>query len=798
MAPYQATSTYQVANSNINISIATNKVATLANPNDPLSLTSLVQTTTLQNDPSRVLTSNYVASSRTLTQTSPLKRTISQALNPQGQVSGVQLGNLVPVQLQYDSRGRLSQVVQGARVSSLTYDAHGNLSSSQDPLGRATSFVYDNAGRVLSETLPDGNSVLMTYDKNGNLTSITPPGRSAHSFSYNLFELLSSYLPPSLGAQLSGATNYSYNLDKQLTGFVRPDSLSASYNYDAISGLLTGIVTPSGNFAMTYDPNTNLVMTITSPDSEVMSYKYAGNILTQVNSSGPVASSVSYTYNTDGSLASLGVNSTSSAILYDKDGLVIKVGDEALTRNGVGAVSASQLGNVSESVSFNTFGEIMSDQFTLTNKNKVAFSSTFTRDSLGRIIGVQALDHDRVDCPVNHDRDHDATSYSYDNVGRLSKVMVGNRTTRTYKYDSNGNRTSAAIDGLSVQATYDAQDRLLTYGNEEFQYNANGDLVAKVIHNWLFDFFFKLKDNPQTTKYTYDVFGNLKTVIFPDARRIDYIVDGQNRRVGKKINGQLVQEFVYQSQTQIAAELDGSGKIVRQFIYGTKTNSPDYMIQNGREYRIISDQVGTPQMIVDVQSGAIKERLLFDEFGVEFIGGTSTHPFGFAGGLYDRDTGLVRFGARDYDPETGRWISKDPIRFKGGDTNLYGFVVNDPINRIDPSGTGPATATAVALVCGGAVGIGTIVDLINNASAASNLGKLLGEQETIGLQILEAQQANNQCEVDRLNAREGQLPSLIAQAKAGLKSSVFGSLKESGASALCAAAVAAALIAPGP
>lgn len=60
--------------------------------------------------------------------------------------------------------------------------------------------------------------------------------------------------------------------------------------------------------------------------------------------------------------------------------------------------------------------------------------------------------------------------------------------------------------------------------------------------------------------------------------------------------------------------------------------------------------------------------------------------FGFASGLYDHQTSLVRFGARDYDPETGRWLSKDPILFNGGDTNLYGYVLNDPINFIDPSG----------------------------------------------------------------------------------------------------------------
>jgi RHS repeat-associated protein len=54
----------------------------------------------------------------------------------------------------------------------------------------------------------------------------------------------------------------------------------------------------------------------------------------------------------------------------------------------------------------------------------------------------------------------------------------------------------------------------------------------------------------------------------------------------------------------------------------------------------------------------------------------------------DGDTGLVRFGARDYDPQTGRWTQMDPIRFAGGDPNLYGYVLGDPINWIDPEGIG--------------------------------------------------------------------------------------------------------------
>ena len=80
----------------------------------------------------------------------------------------------------------------------------------------------------------------------------------------------------------------------------------------------------------------------------------------------------------------------------------------------------------------------------------------------------------------------------------------------------------------------------------------------------------------------------------------------------------------------------------------------------------------------------------YDEFGNVLLDtNPGFQPFGFAGGLYDQHTKLVRFGARDYDAETGRWTAKDSIRFGGGDTNLYGYVVNDPVNLSDPNGLFP-------------------------------------------------------------------------------------------------------------
>ena len=85
----------------------------------------------------------------------------------------------------------------------------------------------------------------------------------------------------------------------------------------------------------------------------------------------------------------------------------------------------------------------------------------------------------------------------------------------------------------------------------------------------------------------------------------------------------------------------------------------------------------------------IAERIDYDEFGnVVMNTAPGFQPFAFAGGLYDQDTKLLRFGARDYYPVAGRWTAKDPLRFAGGDTNFYSYALNDPLNEIDPNGLG--------------------------------------------------------------------------------------------------------------
>ncbi len=506
--------------------------------------------------------------------------------------------------------------------------------------------------------MTDGRDIAYSYDAKGNLISLTPPDKPGHLFHYTTIDQTAEYKPPQVIG--TGNTLYSYDLDKALTKITRPDGQTLEFAYDN-AGRLSNLTLPNGDLSYAYSATTGKLTGVIASVGGMLAYTYNGALLTKTAWTGIVNGSVERSYDNDFRVTSLSVNGSNAIpFQYDADSLLIKAGDLTLTRSAQnGLLTGTALGSLTDSYSYNGFAEVTAYEAKYGTSSLLRFE--YDHDKLGRITQKR-----QIKGGITHTFD-----YGYDTAGRLSEVKRDNVVTASYGYDSNGNRTH--LSGAEI-AQYDDQDRLVEYQGANYQYTANGELKQKTV-------------NGQATQYDYDVLGNLRKVTFPDGMIIDYLIDGQNRRIGKKVNGTLVQGLLYQDQLKPIAELDSNGSVKSRFVYATGVNVPDYMIKGGATYRIIKDHLGSPRLVVDIATNTVLQEMDYDPFGkVTLDTNPGFQPFGFAGGLYDRDTSLVRFGARDYDAVTGRWTAKDPIRFGGSPLNLYQYSMNLPLKIIDPTG----------------------------------------------------------------------------------------------------------------
>lgn len=720
-----------------------------SSPSDPFTFNSITKEMSLTGGAEHKFTSTYVASTKSWRMASPLSVVQDVKIDDFGRPSQVQRGNLLPVQLNYDG-DQLTSVVQGDRVSRLGYNCDtGLLESSANALGEVTLYGYNSAERLTSVVFPDSRTISYSYDSLGRVASITPPGRPAYLFSLNSRELLETFSPPTLSGVPNVNTAYTYNGDNQVESVTRPDGRVLTYDYDLTTGQLKSIEVDDGvasqSYDYTYDFYTGKVKTIVGPVkySNELSYDSASYIGTQYVKDGAAtlwhfrtALHAPYLKPLTEQIFA-GTVYLSIAYQYDADERLSQAGDLAITyRPTDGLLAETSIGNFKDFYGYNAYGEIQ-DYVGYSGSilsPTTYYSENLTRDAIGRVVSKTEI----------IDGVSSTEGYDYDETGRLIEVERNGITVSEYDYDDNGNRNGGFTNiSDSISASLDDQDRMTAYGILDYAYNANGDLVSKT--NSL---------TSEVTTYSYDVFGNLLSVDAPGTSGdVTYQIDGLNRRIGRELGASTIR-WVYDNRGRIVGELNASGDLSRRYVYASKRNIPDYFIEypNSTKFRIYSDHIGSPRVVVRLSDGTIMQKMEHDEFGrVRADTNPGYTPFGFAGGIYDPVTGLVRFGARDYDPQTGRWTSKDPIRFAAGDTNLYGYVMNDPVNLIDPDGKCPmcfgavvggiaagvatyvmnpnaspstiATAVAVGAVAGAASG---------GISASSSLGVIFGANAAIG------------------------------------------------------------------
>jgi len=558
--------------------------------------------------------------------------------------SKAEIAGLHPTSYTYDNKGQLIATKTGDRQQQISYDSRGNIASLTDEQGKVTHFSYDQLDRLLKTTTPSGAELQYQYDQNGNLTILSTPTANAHKFTFNRVNKTTAYT-----SALGSATGYEYDLERKLQKVSYPSGKYKQNNYTG--GLLTSVETPEGTSQFEYDCLENLNKVIYG--SETINYSYDGSLLSGISYAGILNQSISLDYDNDLRLSQLSYANGNQALTYDQDGLLTNRGNFIIDRNADNGLPMTvKDGTVEIERQYNAYGELTQEA---TNINGTAlFSYATTRNQIGKIITkTETIAGQSIPYEYNYDAD-----------GRLIKVIKNGNSVETYQYDTNGNRSDATVN---------EDDQVINYQGVNYQYDNDGYLGSK-------------QDTNGTTGYEYGIFGELKKVVLPNGTVIEYLHNAKHQRVAKKVNGVIVEKYLWLDLTTLLAVYDKENNLLMRFNYADN-RMPVSMEKNGQTYYLHYDQVGTLKLVSD-NAGNIVKQVDYDSYG-NVLSDSDTNfsvPFGFAGGLYDQDTGLTRFGYRDYDAFSGRWTAKDPIGFDGGDLNLYGYVLGDPVNFVDPSG----------------------------------------------------------------------------------------------------------------
>jgi RHS repeat-associated protein len=646
----------------------------------------------------------------TLTATSPLGRTQVTIINSDGRVSRTQTGDLTPIDFSYDPRGRPTTTTQGSgatqRQTITTYDAHGFPATVQNPLLQTTTYSNDALGRPYQVSGPAGTAST-SYDDNDNLKTIAPPGRTDYTIGYEDDNRPKSYkLPDTDGISTNDTSTYTLNDDRQYKGLTLPGGDSLEFGYDATSARPTYIERGSDQVTFGYGSDGFLANT-TSADGVIATLGYTSTLPISTTWSGAgISGSVSGVVDDQMRVTSQSVNGANNITFgYDTDGALATAGAVTLTHSAsTGLLDSYTVGtDSSTTIGRNGFGEPTS--FATTQGGSAVHSIALTaRDAAGRITSRSET--------IGGVTTSDVIGYTPQN--QLDTITRAATVVSDFDYDAAGNLTSETHGASTVLSTYDAQDRILTRGTLTYAHNADGERTS--VTN---------ASTSTTTTYGWKM-GRLSTVTMPGTS-IAYLYDANGNRVGKKVNGTLTRIYLW-AGGQLVAEANGSGTILNRFVYATRSNTPDYLLSGGVIYRLVTDERGSVRLVINQSTGAVTQRLDYDEWGrVTTDTNPGFQPLGYAGGLYETTTGLVHSGARDYDPLSTRWLSRDTIGFGGG-ANQYAYVGGDPINQIDPTGHSAAGCLADILAVASMIpGVGPVFAVAYSAVqlARGHLGEAL-------------------------------------------------------------------------
>jgi len=604
--------------------------------------------------------------------------------------------------LQYDALAQLIKTTQGSTTPLITefdYDGVGNRNSVLDAEQNQTSFDYDSQGQVtrITSFLNPGTveeqqlDTQLNYQNSNcpscsggldNLSTLTDAKNQITQFNYD--PLGRMIKKTDAGNNCLGYTYYTDGRPKQtFEGESETGILLLTYEYTADGKLQTKKDAANNTLASySYDGN-NRLQTATTPDSSSTFSYYQNGWLKSVDNGSYL---IEYQYDQLGRRELVNVKQ-GATILHSIDYVY-----DATTKE-LESIVSSQAGTFS-------FGyDAFHRRATLNYPNGIV--GTYSYDDTNQInwlteikytdTGTDILtigypQHDRVGNRKQRSEDGTITDYSYDDLYRITQAKTGS-SEENFTYDLVGNRESGPTVKDTPEVSYDhnavnqmEKGRKFTYAYDNRGNQAHRYLNVAQTKYWQYNW--TSENQLQQAQLIRD--GQI-------IRTVTNKYDAFGRRIEKQVSQARITTtttYLYDGEDIVLQQIDdGTTTTISHYLHGSGIDEPLAQIRESQVSCYHADGLGSVVAMTDTSKNIV-QRYSYDTFGMltaiqnpEF-----TNSYTYTGREWDKELGLYYYRARYYDPMEGRFISRDPIGFAGGDVNLYGYVLNDPVSFVDPMG----------------------------------------------------------------------------------------------------------------
>ncbi|GAA6168313.1 PKD domain-containing protein [Sessilibacter corallicola] len=658
-----------------------------------------------------------------------------------GQTTEILTPDNITYRFRYDEKGRVTQVSDNLnQIVNYFYDAYNNLTradtiSSNGLLARTVDLNYDSRNRLISVSAPheDDQFSVTRWSLDGNsLPRIArDPKNQFSSAQFDAEDRVTQSVH-----RLDGITEFDYDTNDRVTRIVAPNGVETLYTYDILGRMLSEESPDRGRLNYSYDRNDNL-LSMTDGRGITMNYSY-DELERPISKRFPNSipgkiEDVTYIYDD----CSFGV------------GRLCRRVDET----GMWDYAYDAFGNV-VSITRNEQGQDFTTQYVYDNGDNVIQKTYPT----GKVISISRDGVRRtqsISTTINGAAQTIVSDIEYRGDNAMTQCRFGNGLEDTRSYDLQGRlQTQDLLDGNSAidsrRYSYDLNSNVIERDTSPqlsvYAYDALDRIVSDQIDNGLantlnYDLNFNRLDEFQTSEaandYLYESGSNRlsqisavtellsesrfteRELIFNDANRLfqviddgvvtaEYIYNDQGQRTRKTVfdsqGATAVTLYHYDMYGMLIAETAENGVTEKEYLWhesGDPLAQIDTVLGEETLYYLHADHLMTPRFATDSNRNIawLWEGEAFGETPDDIL--SAEVNLRFPGQYHDRETDLYYNWNRYYDPDSGRYITSDPLGLYAG-LNTYNYVDSNSLRFYDPTGEHPAVDVVARVFAAGA------------------------------------------------------------------------------------------------